>query len=44
MEVFAAMVEVMDTEIGASRLGEGSWNTLFALRDNGACPFERTRG
>ena len=48
MEVFAAMVEVMDAEIGriVARLkAKGEWeNTLFLFcADNGACPFERTR-
>ena len=46
MEVFAAMVEVMDTEIGriiAKLKAKGQWeNTLFLFcADNGACPFER---
>lgn len=49
MEVFAAMVEVMDENIGriVDKLkGKGAWeNTLFLFcSDNGACPFERTRG
>ena len=49
MEVFAAMVEVMDAEIGrivAKLKAKGQWeNTLFLFcADNGACPFERTRG
>ena len=49
MEVFAAMVEVMDQNIGrlVDRLkAKGVWeNTLFLFcADNGACPFERTRG
>lgn len=49
MEVFAAMVDVMDQNVG--RLVEflkekGEWeNTLFLFcSDNGACPFERTTG
>ena len=49
MEVFAAMVDVMDQNIG--RLvrhlkAKGEWdNTLFLFcADNGACPFDRTRG
>ena len=49
MEVFAAMVDVVDQNIGRliSHLKEkGEWeNTLFLFcSDNGACPFERTRG
>jgi arylsulfatase A-like enzyme len=49
MEVFAAMVEVMDQNIGrmVEKLkAKGVWeNTLFLFcADNGACPFERTRG
>ena len=49
MEVFAAMVEVMDQNIGrlVDKLkAKGVWeNTLFLFcADNGACPFERTRG
>jgi arylsulfatase len=49
MEVFAAMVEVMDQNIGriiAKLKAKGVWeNTLFLFcADNGACPFERTRG
>ena len=49
MEVFAAMVEIMDQNIGrlVDRLkAKGVWeNTLFLFcADNGACPFERTRG
>jgi len=49
MEVFAAMVDVLDQNIGRL-VGElkkkGVWeNTLFLFcSDNGACPFERTRG
>jgi arylsulfatase len=49
MAVFAAMVDVMDRNIG--RLVEdlkqhGEWdNTIFLFcSDNGACPFERTWG
>ena len=49
MEVFAAMVEVLDENVG--RLVEklklmGVYeNTLILFcSDNGACPFERTRG
>ncbi|HCS50390.1 MAG TPA: sulfatase [Planctomycetaceae bacterium] len=49
MEVFAAMVDVLDQNVG--RLvehlkAEGEFeNTLFMFcSDNGACPFERTRG
>ena len=49
MEVFAAMVDVMDENIGRilkylqdEKLFD---NTLFMFcSDNGACPFERTRG
>ena len=49
MEVFAAMVDVVDQNIGRliSHLKKkGVWeNTLFLFcSDNGACPFERTRG
>ena len=49
MEVFAAMVDVMDQGIGrlVERLKEkGVYeNTLILFcSDNGACPFERTRG
>ena len=49
MEVFAAMVDVLDQNIGRL-VGElkkkGVWeNTIFLFcSDNGACPFERTRG
>ena len=48
MEVFAAMVEVMDATIGrivAKLKAKGEWeNTLILFcSDNGACPFERTR-
>ena len=49
MEVFAAMVDVLDQSIG--RLMEqlkkqgALENTLIMFcSDNGACPFERTRG
>lgn len=49
MEVFAAMVDVLDQNIGrlvAELKRKGVWeNTLFLFcSDNGACPFERTRG
>jgi len=49
MEVFAAMVDVMDSNIGRlveSLKKKGVWeNTLFLFcADNGACPFERTKG
>lgn len=49
MEVFAAMVDVVDQNIGrlVTHLKEkGAWeNTLFLFcSDNGACPFDRTRG
>lgn len=49
MEVFAAMVDVMDQNIGrlvAGLKAKGVWdNTLFLFcSDNGACPFDRTRG
>jgi len=49
MEVFAAMVDVMDENIGrlvADLKRKGVWeNTLFLFcADNGACPFERTSG
>lgn len=49
MEVFAAMVDVLDQNIGrlVKRLKEkGVYeNTLILFcSDNGACPFERTRG
>jgi arylsulfatase A-like enzyme len=49
MEVFAAMVDLLDQNIGrlvAALKQKGVWdNTLFLFcSDNGACPFERTRG
>jgi len=49
MEVFAAMVDVLDQSIGrlvADLKKKGVYdNTLFLFcSDNGACPFERTRG
>lgn len=49
MEVFAAMVDVLDQNVGriVERLKQqGEFeNTLFLFcSDNGACPFERTRG
>ncbi len=49
MEVFAAMVELMDENIGRivrHLKDEGVYdNTLILFcSDNGACPFERTRG
>jgi len=49
MEVFAAMVDVMDRNIGrlVTFLKEKNLydNTLILFcSDNGACPFERTRG
>ena len=49
MEVFAAMVDVLDQNVGrivAKLKEQGVWdNTLFLFcSDNGACPFERTRG
>ncbi|MEM8953845.1 MAG: arylsulfatase [Verrucomicrobiota bacterium] len=49
MEVFAAMVDVVDQDVGrlVSYLKEKKLfdNTLFLFcADNGACPFERTRG
>lgn len=49
MEVFAAMVDVVDQNIGrlVAHLKEtGKWDdTLFLFcSDNGACPFDRTRG
>jgi len=49
MEVFAAMVDVLDRSIGrlvADLKKRGKWeNTLFLFcSDNGACPFERTTG
>jgi len=49
MEVFAAMVDVLDQNVGRlvnhlQETGEFE-NTLFLFcSDNGACPFERTRG
>lgn len=49
MEVFAAMVDVLDQNVGQlvdhlKAKGEFE-NTLFLFcSDNGACPFERTRG
>lgn len=49
MEVFAAMVELLDQNVGRlvdSLKKKGLFeNTLFVFcSDNGACPFERTRG
>ncbi len=49
MEVFAAMVDVLDQNVGrlvADLKKRGKWeNTLFLFcSDNGACPFERTTG
>jgi len=49
MEVFAAMVDVVDQNVGrlVTHLKKrDAWeNTLFLFcSDNGACPFERTRG
>ncbi len=49
MEVFAAMVDVLDQNVGrlvAHLKAKGEFeNTLFLFcSDNGACPFERTRG
>lgn len=49
MEVFAAMVDVLDQNIGRLvdylKKNELFDNTLFLFcSDNGACPFERTRG
>ena len=49
MEVYAAMVDVLDQEIGRliSHLKEKGLydNTLILFcSDNGACPFDRTRG
>ena len=49
MEVYAAMVQVMDENIGrmiAKLKAKGVWEeTLFLFcADNGGCPFERTRG
>ncbi|NNM31161.1 MAG: arylsulfatase [Akkermansiaceae bacterium] len=49
MEVFAAMVDIVDQNIGrlvAHLKAKGEWeNTLFLFcSDNGACPFDRTRG
>ncbi len=49
MEVFAATVDVVDQNVGrlVTHLKKrGAWeNTLFLFcSDNGACPFERTRG
>ena len=49
MEVFAAMVDVLDQNIGRlidALKKKGIYeNTLFLFcSDNGACPFERTRG
>lgn len=49
MEVFAAMVEVLDENVGRivkSLKDKGVFdNTLILFcSDNGACPFERTRG
>lgn len=49
MEVFAAMVDLLDQNVGRiiQRLEESNQldNTLVMFcSDNGACPFERTRG
>lgn len=49
MEVYSAMVDVVDQNIGrlvAHLKKGGKWeNTLFLFcADNGACPFDRTRG
>jgi arylsulfatase A-like enzyme len=49
MEVYAAMVDVLDQNIGrlvAHLKAKGAWeNTLFLFcADNGACPFDRTKG
>ena len=49
MEVFAAMVDVLDASVGriVTYLKENNLydNTLILFcSDNGACPFERTRG
>ena len=49
MEVFAAMVDVLDQNVGrlvAALKAKGIFdNTLILFcSDNGACPFERTRG
>jgi len=49
MEVFAAMVDVLDQNVGriVEKLDSDGLldNTLFLFcSDNGACPFERTRG
>lgn len=49
MEVYAAMVEIVDQNVGriVNKLKEKKMfdNTVFMFcSDNGACPFERTRG
>ena len=49
MEVFAAMVDVMDRSIGRlvdclDERGELDNTLVLFCSDNGACPFERTRG
>ncbi|BCX47580.1 hypothetical protein HAHE_14880 [Haloferula helveola] len=49
MAVFAAMVDIVDRNVGRlvdDLKANGEWdNTLFLFcSDNGACPFERTRG
>ncbi|WP_166829405.1 arylsulfatase [Thalassoroseus pseudoceratinae] len=49
MEVFAAMVDVLDQNVGRIvddlKQKDALDNTLFLFcSDNGACPFERTRG
>ena len=49
MEVFAAMVDILDQNVGriVEKLDSDGLldNTLFLFcSDNGACPFERTRG
>lgn len=49
MEVFAAMVEVLDENVGRlveklKSMGVYDNTLILFCSDNGACPFERTRG
>lgn len=49
MEVFAAMVDVLDENVGRlvdylERKGELDNTIILFCSDNGACPFERTKG
>jgi len=49
MEVFAAMVDELDQAVGrllkrVEQMGELENTLVLFVSDNGACPFERTRG